>query len=113
LSHSSLALARHLGLAYAALDIVQTPDDRYVFLEINPAGRYGWIEVATGLPISDALTGLLSMRASGSLVEPGRVLLLDHHPAGHPPRHLISVADLANAIETYIDGWNERATPFT
>lgn len=30
---------------------ILTPDDRYVFLELDPTGEYGWIEAYTGLPI--------------------------------------------------------------
>jgi MvdD pre-ATP grasp domain len=52
-------LVEELGLCYGALDLVLTPDGRYVFLEINPAGQYRWIEKATGLPISEALCDLL------------------------------------------------------
>jgi len=55
-----LALARALGLVYCALDLVVTPEGEYVFLEANPAGQYGWIEHATGLPITRALAGLLA-----------------------------------------------------
>lgn len=54
-----LALVRSIGLHYAALDLVVTPDGRYVFLEINPAGEYEWIEKRTGLPITDAICDLL------------------------------------------------------
>lgn len=53
-------LTRSLGLAFAAIDFVFTPDGRYVFLEVNPSGQYQWIEDATGLPISDQLAKLLS-----------------------------------------------------
>lgn len=52
-------LVEKLGLCYGALDVVLTPDGRYVFLEINPNGQYLWIELATGLPISDAICDLL------------------------------------------------------
>jgi glutathione synthase/RimK-type ligase-like ATP-grasp enzyme len=48
-----------LGLCYGAIDMVLTPDGRYVFLEINPNGQYLWIEEAAGLPISDAICDLL------------------------------------------------------
>jgi glutathione synthase/RimK-type ligase-like ATP-grasp enzyme len=48
-------LMRHLGLTYGCLDFVQTPDDQYYFLEINPAGQWLWIEQLTGLPISRAI----------------------------------------------------------
>ena len=53
------ALVRELGLCYGAIDLVLTPDDRFVFLEINPNGQYLWIELATGLPISAAVADLL------------------------------------------------------
>ena len=41
-----------LGLRYGAIDLVLTPEGRYVFLEINPNGQYLWIEEETGLPIT-------------------------------------------------------------
>ncbi|MEU5945958.1 MvdC/MvdD family ATP grasp protein [Micromonospora sp. NPDC047465] len=52
-------LTRRLGLRYGAIDLVLTPDDRYVFLEINPSGQYLWVEDATGLPITAAIVDLL------------------------------------------------------
>jgi glutathione synthase/RimK-type ligase-like ATP-grasp enzyme len=52
-------LVDQLGLCYGALDLIVTPDGRYVFLELNPQGQYLWIEEATGLPISEALCDLL------------------------------------------------------
>jgi len=60
-----LALVRAIGLHYAALDLVLTPDGRYVFLEVNPGGEYHWIEKRTGLPITDALCDLLIALAHG------------------------------------------------
>jgi glutathione synthase/RimK-type ligase-like ATP-grasp enzyme len=48
-------LTRRLGLRYGAIDMILTPDDDYVFLEINPSGEYGWIEDLTELPISAAI----------------------------------------------------------
>jgi glutathione synthase/RimK-type ligase-like ATP-grasp enzyme len=54
-----IALTRELGLCYGAIDLVLTPDHRYVFLEINPSGQYLWIEHATGLPITSAIADLL------------------------------------------------------
>jgi glutathione synthase/RimK-type ligase-like ATP-grasp enzyme len=56
-------LTEQLGLCYGAIDLILTPDGRYVFLEINPNGQYLWIEEATGLPISDALCDLLMQGA--------------------------------------------------
>ena len=49
----------------------------------------------------------------GVLAEHGRDLLRDHHPPGHPPRHLrLASRDLIDAISRFIDGWNERCQPF-
>ena len=54
-----IQLVEQLGLRYGAIDMVLTPDERYVFLEINPNGQYLWIEEMTGLPISDAICDVL------------------------------------------------------
>jgi hypothetical protein len=53
-------LTRRLGLCYSALDLIVTPGGDHVFLEINPSGQFGWIEEATGLPISEAICDLLT-----------------------------------------------------
>src|SRR5439155_26701150 len=45
-----LRLVERLGLCFGAIDMVLTPEGRYVFLEINPSGQYAWIEELTGLP---------------------------------------------------------------
>lgn len=55
-----LALTIKLELQFGAIDMILTPDGRYVFLEINPNGQWAWIEELTGLPISEALIGLLN-----------------------------------------------------
>jgi glutathione synthase/RimK-type ligase-like ATP-grasp enzyme len=54
-----ISLVKRLELCYGAIDMVLTPDGRYVFLEINPSGQYMWIEAQTGLPISAAIADLL------------------------------------------------------
>jgi len=54
-----VALVNHLGLHFGAIDMVVTPDGDYVFLEINPAGQWLWIEERTGLRITEALVDLL------------------------------------------------------
>lgn len=46
---------KQIGLKYGALDLIVTPDDEYIFLEVNPHGAWGWIESATSLPISKSL----------------------------------------------------------
>ena len=54
-----LKLMRQLGLNYGAIDIILTPDNRHVFLEVNPVGEFFWLDRSPGLPIADALGSLL------------------------------------------------------
>jgi glutathione synthase/RimK-type ligase-like ATP-grasp enzyme len=53
------ALVAQQGLCFGAIDMVLTPDDRYVFLELNPNGQFLWMEDLMGLPMSDAMCDLL------------------------------------------------------
>ncbi|MGD0304449.1 MAG: MvdC/MvdD family ATP grasp protein [Candidatus Acidiferrales bacterium] len=55
-----VALMRRLGLVYGAIDLRLTDDGRYVFLEVNPAGQFLYVENATGQPISAALAAHLA-----------------------------------------------------
>jgi hypothetical protein len=55
-------LMNRLGLVYGAIDMRRTPEGRYVFLEINPAGQWLFVEQRTGQPITDALCSALSRR---------------------------------------------------
>jgi glutathione synthase/RimK-type ligase-like ATP-grasp enzyme len=57
-------LMDRLGLVYGAIDMRLTPDGRYVFLEINPAGQFLYIERATGQPIAAALAETLLGRGA-------------------------------------------------
>ena len=60
------ALMDHLGLVYGAIDLRRTPDDDYVFLEINPAGEWLFVEERTGQPITRGFASLLAeLDASG------------------------------------------------
>jgi hypothetical protein len=52
-------LVAEYGLSYGAIDLILTPDGRYVFLELNSAGEYAWIEALTGLPIGTAIAHYL------------------------------------------------------
>ena len=55
-------LVNKLKLAFGAIDMIVTPDNRYVFLEINPNGHWLWIEELTGLPIARSMATLLERR---------------------------------------------------
>jgi glutathione synthase/RimK-type ligase-like ATP-grasp enzyme len=49
-----------LGLVYGAIDMRRTPDGEYVFLEVNTAGEFLFIEDRTGQPISSAVAKWLA-----------------------------------------------------
>ncbi len=59
LSKKCISLVKKLGLRFGAIDMILTPNDEYIFLEINPNGQYGWIEDKTGLNISEAIADSL------------------------------------------------------
>lgn len=54
-----VCLVAKLGLQFGAIDLILTPNDEFVFLEINPNGQWGWIEFQTGQDISGAIINLL------------------------------------------------------
>lgn len=53
-------LLKTAGLRYGAIDMRLTPDGQYVFLEVNPAGQWRFVEQVTGQPITAALAQLLA-----------------------------------------------------
>jgi glutathione synthase/RimK-type ligase-like ATP-grasp enzyme len=52
-------LMKRLGLVYGAIDLRRTPNGQHVFLEINPAGEWSFVEGKTGQPITETMAGLL------------------------------------------------------
>jgi glutathione synthase/RimK-type ligase-like ATP-grasp enzyme len=57
---SILRLMSKLGLVYGAIDMRRTADGKFMFLEVNPAGQWLFVEQRTGLPISQAMADLLA-----------------------------------------------------
>ncbi len=55
-----LRLMRGLGLVSGALDFIVTKQGRHVFLEVNPAGEWGWLERDLGFDISGAFARALT-----------------------------------------------------
>lgn len=47
------------GLEYGAFDFIATTDDVWTFLEINPTGMYGFVEIQSGLSITEAIADRL------------------------------------------------------
>jgi hypothetical protein len=40
--------------------VVYTPDGRYVLLELNPGGQFGWLEARLGIPLYATLAALFT-----------------------------------------------------
>lgn len=53
-------LMLELDLQFGAIDMIVTPDGEYVFLEINPAGQFGWLEDELEFPMTEAFVRLLT-----------------------------------------------------
>ena len=53
------ALMQRLGLVYGAIDLRRTPEGKHVFLEVNPAGEWLFVEERTGQPITESMAKLL------------------------------------------------------
>jgi glutathione synthase/RimK-type ligase-like ATP-grasp enzyme len=48
-------LAGDSGIVYGAHDLIETANGEFFFLETNPAGQWGWLELTIGLPIGRAI----------------------------------------------------------
>jgi glutathione synthase/RimK-type ligase-like ATP-grasp enzyme len=53
-------LMASFGLNFASIDMILTPDDEFVFLELNPNGQWLWLELKLGLPLSASMADLLT-----------------------------------------------------
>ncbi|BDG03017.1 ATP-grasp ribosomal peptide maturase [Anaeromyxobacter oryzae] len=60
------AVMDRLGLVYGAFDLRRRDDGEHLFLEVNPAGQWLFVEDATGLPITAAVAELLLGRRGGA-----------------------------------------------
>lgn len=48
-------LNKFFGLIYSAIDLIQKPNNEYVFLEVNPVGEWVWLEKELNINISEAI----------------------------------------------------------
>jgi len=53
------AMLTELRAVYAAVDFIVTPDGEYIFLEVNPAGQFMWMQYDLGLDLSGCMADLL------------------------------------------------------
>jgi glutathione synthase/RimK-type ligase-like ATP-grasp enzyme len=49
-----------MRLEFGAIDLIQTPDNEIFFLEVNPNGRWWWIEELTGMTIAKDIAHYLN-----------------------------------------------------
>ena len=62
ISEKCIKFLERMRLNFGAFDFIVTPSGEYVFLECNPNGQWLWIEMETGLKISEAIADTLASR---------------------------------------------------
>ena len=65
-----IMLVHALGLNFGCIDLIVRPDGQYVFLECNPNGQWLWIELETGLKISESIARFLATQKPYSIWTP-------------------------------------------
>ena len=76
-----LRLMDAFGLNYGAIDVIVTPEGKHVFLEVNPAGEFFWLELECGMPISDAIADVMLGKAKSRTEPTGLARVLGTAPA--------------------------------
>jgi hypothetical protein len=61
IQNALLEMNRRYRLNYAAVDMLYMEDGRYIYLETNPSGQFGWLTGPTNLPLYHRLAHLLAM----------------------------------------------------
>ncbi len=60
IANQVLLMMDTLQLTFGAVDMIQTMNGEYVFLEVNPSGQWLWLDDMLGLGISDAVADWLA-----------------------------------------------------
>lgn len=60
IKNNLLSFMSRCKIIYGAIDMIVDDQGRFVFLEVNPNGQYGWIEGLTEMPISKAIAETLT-----------------------------------------------------
>jgi len=55
-----IELVKKMNLSFGAIDLIRDINGEYIFLEINPNGQWAWLEMETGLEISEAIINFLT-----------------------------------------------------
>ena len=60
IEESCKEMMKRYNLIFGAFDFIITPDEKWIFLEVNPNGQWLWLEQALSLPISNKIIELLT-----------------------------------------------------
>ncbi len=60
IENKCIKLLTELNISFGAIDLIKDKNGEYIFLEINPNGQWAWIEMETGLKISEAIINFLT-----------------------------------------------------
>lgn len=52
-------MVKRLNLSFGTFDFAVTPDNNYIFFEINPNGQWAWLERMLGMPMRQSLANVL------------------------------------------------------
>jgi len=59
-SDKLLLLCESSAIKFGAHDLIEAPNGDFYFLETNPAGQWGWLEIHLDLPIGEAIASWLT-----------------------------------------------------
>lgn len=83
-------LMQELGIVFGCIDMIVTPDNEYVFLEINEQGQFLWIEeVNKQVPMLDTFANFLISKGSKSKI----------NSSGHK----VSLLDFEKSVKAYVE----------
>lgn len=60
LEQKCIKILKRLNLSFGAIDLIKDLNGNYIFIEINPNGQWAWIEMETGLAISEEIINFLT-----------------------------------------------------
>lgn len=59
LKHKCMQMMRDFDIRFGAFDFIVTPENEWIFLEVNPNGQWLWLEKELEIDISGSIIGLL------------------------------------------------------
>jgi glutathione synthase/RimK-type ligase-like ATP-grasp enzyme len=66
-------MMRSFEINFASIDMIVTPEDEFVFLDLNPNGQWLWLEEELGLPLVAGMADLLTKEYSPAVALSSRI----------------------------------------